>query len=152
MAIGSGELDGKGYKNNEITSVKNGNFLSEAETDFIFAVIGEEFGFKGKYRSDHTSDADGNGVHFYRGKGEGYRGDDHCGVNGGTDRIPELCEHRSGYVYFPKYRTSFAVCKLWPDLADESVYWNGCCTEHSITGKEKLTKEIIHYKEGVWTI
>ena len=46
-AIGSGELNGKGYKNNEITSVKNGNFLSEAETDFIFAVIGEEFGFKG---------------------------------------------------------------------------------------------------------
>ncbi len=47
MAIGSGQLDGKGYKNNEITSVKNGNFISEAETDFIFAVIGEEFGFKG---------------------------------------------------------------------------------------------------------
>jgi rod shape determining protein RodA len=47
MAIGSGQLDGKGYKNNEITSVKNGNFLSEAQTDFIFAVIGEEFGFKG---------------------------------------------------------------------------------------------------------
>lgn len=47
MAIASGMLDGKGYKNNEITSVKNGNFISEAETDFIFAVIGEEFGFKG---------------------------------------------------------------------------------------------------------
>lgn len=47
MAIGSGQLDGKGYKNNEITSVKNGNFISEAQTDFIFAVIGEEFGFKG---------------------------------------------------------------------------------------------------------
>lgn len=46
-AIASGQLDGKGYNNNEITSVKNGNFLSEAETDFIFAVIGEEFGFKG---------------------------------------------------------------------------------------------------------
>ena len=46
-AIGSGMLDGKGYKNNEITSVKNGNFISEAENDFIFAVIGEEFGFKG---------------------------------------------------------------------------------------------------------
>lgn len=47
MAIGSGQLDGKGYKNNEITSVKNGNFISEPQTDFIFAVIGEEFGFKG---------------------------------------------------------------------------------------------------------
>ena len=47
MAIASGQLDGKGYKNNEITSVKNGNFISEAQTDFIFAVIGEEFGFRG---------------------------------------------------------------------------------------------------------
>lgn len=46
-AIASGQLDGKGYKNNEITSVKNGNFISEPQTDFIFAVIGEEFGFKG---------------------------------------------------------------------------------------------------------
>ncbi len=46
-AIGSGMLDGKGYMNNELTSVKNSNFISEAETDFIFAVIGEEFGFKG---------------------------------------------------------------------------------------------------------
>lgn len=46
-AIASGQLEGKGYKNNEITSVKNGNFISEAQTDFIFAVIGEEFGFRG---------------------------------------------------------------------------------------------------------
>ena len=46
-AIASGMLDGKGYRNNEITSVKNGNFISAVETDFIFVVIGEEFGFKG---------------------------------------------------------------------------------------------------------
>ncbi len=46
-AIGSGMLYGKGYNTNEITSVKNGNFISEAETDFIYAVIGEEFGFVG---------------------------------------------------------------------------------------------------------
>ena len=46
-AIGSGQFDGKGYKNNEISSVKNGNFISEPQTDFIFAIIGEEFGFKG---------------------------------------------------------------------------------------------------------
>ncbi|MCM1252619.1 MAG: rod shape-determining protein RodA [Clostridium sp.] len=47
MAIGSGQLYGKGYNTNEISSVKNGNFISEPETDFIYAVIGEEFGFVG---------------------------------------------------------------------------------------------------------
>ena len=47
VAIGSGMLYGKGYKTNEISSVKNGNFISEPGTDFIFAVIGEEFGFVG---------------------------------------------------------------------------------------------------------
>ena len=38
MAIGSGQLDGKGLNNNTTTSVKNGNFLSEEHTDFIFSV------------------------------------------------------------------------------------------------------------------
>lgn len=47
MAIGSGQLFGKGYKNNEVTSVKNGNFISEPQTDFIFAIVGEELGFIG---------------------------------------------------------------------------------------------------------
>ncbi len=47
MAIGSGMLRGKGLNNNTLASVKNGNFLSEEQTDFIFAVIGEELGFIG---------------------------------------------------------------------------------------------------------
>ena len=47
MPIGSGQLHGKGLNNNSFTSVKNGNFLLEAETDFIFAIIGEELGFVG---------------------------------------------------------------------------------------------------------
>lgn len=47
MAIGSGQLMGKGLNNNEIASVKNGNFIPEPQTDFIFAVIGEELGFIG---------------------------------------------------------------------------------------------------------
>ena len=47
MAIGSGQLFGKGLNNNTLASVKNGNFLSEEQTDFIFAVIGEELGFVG---------------------------------------------------------------------------------------------------------
>ena len=47
IAIGSGQLKGKGLFNTTIASVKNGNFLSEEQTDFIFAVIGEELGFIG---------------------------------------------------------------------------------------------------------
>ena len=47
IAIGSGQLAGKGLFNTTIASVKNGNFLSEEQTDFIFAVIGEELGFRG---------------------------------------------------------------------------------------------------------
>ena len=47
MAIGSGQLWGKGLNNTQIASVKNGNFLSEEQTDFIFAIIGEEMGFAG---------------------------------------------------------------------------------------------------------
>ena len=47
IAIGSGMLYGKGYNNNEFSSVKSGNFISEPQTDFIYAVIGEEFGFVG---------------------------------------------------------------------------------------------------------
>ncbi len=47
MAIGSGQLYGKGYNTNEISSVLNGGFISESQTDFIFTVIGEEFGFVG---------------------------------------------------------------------------------------------------------
>lgn len=47
MAIGSGQLTGKGYNSDATTSVKNGNFILEPQTDFIFAVIGEELGFVG---------------------------------------------------------------------------------------------------------
>lgn len=47
IAIGSGELQGKGLNNNTTTSVKNGNFILEPQTDFIFAIIGEELGFLG---------------------------------------------------------------------------------------------------------
>lgn len=47
MAIGSGELFGKGIANTGANSVKNGNYIPEPHTDFIFAVTGEETGFLG---------------------------------------------------------------------------------------------------------
>lgn len=46
-AIGSGQLYGKGYNNDDSSSIKNLGYIAEAESDFIFAVIGEEFGFIG---------------------------------------------------------------------------------------------------------
>lgn len=47
MAIGSGQIFGKGLNNDSFESVKNGNYISEPHTDFIFAVAGEELGFLG---------------------------------------------------------------------------------------------------------
>jgi rod shape determining protein RodA len=47
MAIGSGQLTGKGLNNTGVNSVKKGNFISEPQTDFIFTIAGEELGFVG---------------------------------------------------------------------------------------------------------
>ena len=47
IAIGSGQLNGKGLNNDEVASLKNGNFVPQPQTDFIFAVVGEELGFLG---------------------------------------------------------------------------------------------------------
>ena len=47
MAIGSGGLLGKGLNTTTFESVKNGNFISESHTDFIFTIAGEETGFVG---------------------------------------------------------------------------------------------------------
>lgn len=47
-AIASGELIGKKILNEDnSSSVNKGNFVSENQTDFIFAVAGEEYGFLG---------------------------------------------------------------------------------------------------------
>lgn len=51
MAIGSGQLYGKGLKNNTISDVSvtvtDTGLVSEQQTDFIFSVVGEETGFLG---------------------------------------------------------------------------------------------------------
>ncbi len=43
-AIGSGGLQGKGYKQGSVTQ---GKFVPEQETDYIFCTVGEEWGFLG---------------------------------------------------------------------------------------------------------
>jgi rod shape determining protein RodA len=47
QAVGSGQLTGKGLNNDDPSSLLNSNYIAEAQTDFIFAVIGEELGFVG---------------------------------------------------------------------------------------------------------
>lgn len=47
MAIGSGQVWGKGLNNSFAISMNNTNFIIEPQTDFIFAVVGEELGFVG---------------------------------------------------------------------------------------------------------
>jgi len=44
VAIGSGQLMGKGFLNGSQTNL---SFLPEEHTDFIFSVLGEQFGFLG---------------------------------------------------------------------------------------------------------
>lgn len=46
-AIASGELTGKRLSGDSVASVNEGNFVAENQTDFIFAVAGEEYGFIG---------------------------------------------------------------------------------------------------------
>lgn len=47
MAIGSGQLTGKGLNSSTLATVKDANLISEQQTDFIFSVVGEELGFVG---------------------------------------------------------------------------------------------------------
>lgn len=48
MAIASGELVGRRFgERDDVSSVNEGNFVPENQTDFIFAVAGEEYGFAG---------------------------------------------------------------------------------------------------------
>lgn len=47
MAIGSGMLNGKGLNTASMATVKDANLIPEQQTDFIFSIVGEEFGFIG---------------------------------------------------------------------------------------------------------
>lgn len=47
IAIGSGQLLGKGLGSGEEPSANRGNFIAENQNDFILAVAGEEMGFAG---------------------------------------------------------------------------------------------------------
>ena len=131
-AIGSGILNGKGYKNNEITSVKNGNFISEDETDFIFAVIGEEFGFKGclvvilllfGVSLDCISVAR---------KSKDIAGRIIAAGMGGLVAF-QRCRH----LYPAEHRSSASFYQLRSYLAAEPFYGDGLCLERGVSGQKE---------------
>lgn len=124
-AIGSGELTGKGYNNNKVSSANKGNFVTQIQTDFIFAVAGEELGFIGSVfiilllflivveciiTSRKAKDLSGKIIC--------------CGVAGvvGFQSFLNICvaTRRSS-----KHRNTASLCKLWSDISGQSVYWYG---------------------------
>ena len=132
MAIGSGQLTGKGLDNNTTTSVKNGNFILEPQTDFIFAIIGEELGFVGGciiialllliviqciLVGIRSQDLAGRIIC--------------CGVGGliGIQVLSTLVLPPN----FAKYRSSITFCKLWSDFSCKFIYWNWISLERRIT-------------------
>lgn len=137
IAIGSGQLKGKGLFNTTIASVKNGNFLSEEQTDFIFAVIGEGVGLYWLCYSHHPVPSDrlrmpddgspckrsGRTADLYR---YGY-----------IDRISGICQYCSCNRYFSQYRASSAVYQLRKQFPYQYFYWYGisaeCRTSESTT-------------------
>ncbi len=116
MAIGSGQLYGKGYKNNEISSVKNADFIAEQQTDFIFAVIGEEFGFIGTVTVIVLLFADFIGMSAGFAQGKGCCRKNYCCGGRHTAWHAGVYQHRRCDVYPAKYGASAAFCKLWSDI------------------------------------
>ena len=106
MAIGSGQLRGKGLFNNTLSSVKNGNFLSEEQTDFIFAVIGEELGFVGGVAV----------IALYApldcSAREGHSWTSDCIGHGGASGVPEFCQHCGSHGNLPEHGSSASFHKL----------------------------------------
>ena len=146
-AIASGELVGKRFsKEEDVSSVNDGNFVSENQTDFIFAVAGEEFGFIG---------CAGIIIALFCISAEcirmGLRAKRLCRENhllqyGRTDRDTEYDQYCRCHRNLPQYRNPASFYQLRLKLSAQSLYRYGCCIECRTSGagydKELKTKSI----------
>ena len=107
-AIASGELIGKRLSKEENTaSVNEGNFVAENQTDFIFAVAGEE------YPNEPKGKGSGRQTHMLR------SGNDYCTAG--------VFEYFCCNGNRPEYRNASSFCKLWTHFPCQYVYRNGVC-------------------------
>ena len=127
MAIGSGQLKGKGLNNNTTTSVKNGNFLLEADTDFIFAIIGEELGFVGCCIVIILLLLIVIQCILIGLRAQNLAGRIICEGVGRTDSDSKFYQYRCGYRSIAQYRTLSSVCQCRFDIYCMFLYGNWIC-------------------------
>ena len=120
IAIGSGQLYGKGLNNDEVTSVKNGNFIAEAQTDFIFAVAGEETGFVGCCVLVV--------LEFLIALETALRNTDLL-RHGRSDFFPDVYQYFCGNRSDAKYRYHTSVCQLRSDFAGQLLHRHRLCPQ-----------------------
>ena len=136
IAIGSGQLYGKGLNNNMVSSVKNGNFIAEPQTDFIFAVAGS--GRKSDLLWDGRADRFSE---FYQ----------HLCCNRAYAQYRDpasFCQLRNDLTGQLLYWTWDRI-KHWP--ADSKILREECLNEnriHIARCKEKADAELLHCLSG----
>ena len=134
IAIGSGQLWGKGLNNSSITSLKNGDFISEPQTDFIFAVIGEELGFIGCLIVIILLLLIVFECILIAKKCEGSWRQTDLLWYGSADRLSELYQYLCNNRIDAEYRIATSFCQLWTDVDYEFVYWSGDGTKCRSSG------------------
>ena len=135
IAIGSGQLQGKGLNNNTTTSVKNGNFLLEADRirfcgllwSYIFDII-----------NYYTM--------YYRWlpSAESCRSD-YLRRSRSANRTPEFHQYWSSYWCTTEYRFITSVCQCGSYIHCLFLYGNWFCFKCWLTAK-KILKESSFYE------
>ena len=125
-AIASGELVGKrltsdGY----VSSVNEGNFVAENQTDFIFAVARRGVWIYRVHGHCDSASADFDRVHTNESSSQGSCGENTLLRGRQRGSHTELSEYLRCHRTCTEYRYAAALCKLRPDISDQSVYRYG---------------------------
>ncbi len=128
MAIGSGQLTGKGINNSTVATVKDTNLISEQQTDFIFSANWRRIRvyWKRYYYCNFMPDS----VTMYtdcQACKKDKKRNVHCGWGWSADCISDIYQYWGCNGNFTKYRTSTSIYQLWSEFTRqyERWYWFG---------------------------